>query len=217
MPCRRCSSNGAFAACAHAQSAPPAAPAIDPFQQAIAARTVADFARRQKDPQAMIVAARMLQEVPVADKPVEDAAPVAGAAPAAFSPAGLFAEAKTLARGDTALLMQINVAQSTGSRGVFGSTFGKGLVRLVKEVSARGGYSFSVSATGGQVLRIGAIGDLGTTMLMRLVDAAGRVVCLADEGDYAPVCATTPRANGSYKVEILNRSPKASRTVILSN
>jgi hypothetical protein len=194
-------------------SATIAEPAADPFQQAIAAQAVAAFARRQKDPQAMLVAARMLQDVPVHD----GAASQPTATAATFSPAGLFGEAKVLAQGDPALLTQIRIAQGAGNRGVFASAFGKGLVRLVREVAARGTYRFDIDAVGGQVLRIGAIGDVGTAMLLRLVDAAGRLVCIDDSGDYAPVCATMPHAAGRYHVEVANRSAKPSNTVILSN
>ncbi len=160
----------------------------------------------------MLVAARMLQEIPVTD----GAASQAGA-PAAFSPAGLFGEARDLAKGDPAMLTQIRIAQASGNRGVFASAFGKGLVRLVREVAARGTYRFDIDAVGGQILRIGAIGDVGTAMLLRLADAAGRIVCTDDSGDYAPVCATTPHAAGRYHVEVANRSAKPSNTVILSN
>src|SRR3546814_553926 len=95
-----------------AQAAPEAAATVtaalapaDPFAQAVAARTVAEYARRQKDPVAMMTAARMLGEIPFAGG---DAA-----ADAAFTPAGLFAEAKALAKGDAMLLAQIRVAEST--------------------------------------------------------------------------------------------------------
>ena len=186
----------------------------DPFAQVIAARSVADFARRNKDARAMIVAARMLKEVPMQD---DRQGTPADADAAAFSPQGLFAEATKLARGDVNLLKQVEIAESNSKRGVFSSPFGKGLVRSVQNVSPRSTYRFDLNAVGGQPLRIGAIGDIGTSMSMRLVDGGGRVVCADDRNDYAPVCATTPRAAGAYRVELLNRSAIASRTVILSN
>ena len=190
--------------------APVPAP-VDAFAQAIAARQVADFARRERDPIAMLTAARMLQQVPVIDS---GAVP---AADAAFTPKGLFDEAKLLARGDQQLLMQITVAQSTGSRGVLSSAFGKGLVRLVQDVSGKGAYRFAVKAKGGEPLRIGAIGDVGTSLYIRLLDSAGRIACLDDNADYAPVCAVTPKTGGDYRVDIVNKSPAKSRAVILSN
>ena len=203
----------AVAAPREAVALPP--PAADPFSQVIAARSVAEFARRQRDPQAMIIAARMLQEVPFEDKASDKG--LSEASPPAFSPTGLFAEAKTLAKNDASLLMQINFAQSTSSRGVVSSAFGKGLLRMVQDVAARTTYRFALRATGGQLLRVGAIGDVGTAMLLRIVDAAGRVVCTDNPGNYAPVCSTTPAVAGSYQVEVINRSGVKSRAVILSN
>lgn len=188
-------------------AATPAAPA-DPFAQAIAARQVADFARRERDPHAMLTAARMLQQVPISEEKAQGDAP--------FSPEALFAEAKALARDDQNLLLQIRMAQSSG-RGVVASAFGKGLVRRVLDVDPRNAYRFTVTAKGGEPLRIGAIGDIGTTMYIRLLDASGKQICMDDNKDYAPVCAVTPRASGQYRVDIGNRSAARSRTVILSN
>lgn len=202
---------GAVAQTAPAAAAAPApAPApADAFAQAVAARQVADFARRERDPHAMLTAARMLQQISFSDSE--------SPADAAFTPAGLFAEAKTLARDDQQLLTQIGVAQSTSSRGVISSALGRGLVRSVQEVGGRGAYRFSVKAKGGEPLRIGAIGDIGTSLYIRMLDSAGKTVCLDDNGDYAPVCAITPRAAGDYRVDIVNKSAAKSRTVILSN
>ena len=179
----------------------------DAFAQATAARVVADFARRQKDPQAMLVAARMLADVPI----------TAGADDAGFSPASLFAEARVLAGPDPMLLQQIRIAQSTAPRGVTSSPFGHGLLRNVELLAPRSTYQFTVTAKGGAPLQIGAIGDLGTSLTMRLFDESGRVVCLDDHGDYAPVCELRPRSTGEYHVNLLNKSATQSRTVILSN
>lgn len=197
------------------QAAPVAQPAAvkpaDPFAQAIAARQVADFARREGDPYAMLTAARMLKQVPMSDSEA------AAGDEAAFSPDALFAEAKALARDDQALLLQIRLSQSASGRGVMASAFGKGLVRRVQDVNPRNAYRFTVTAKGGEPLRIGAIGDIGTSMYIRLLDASGKQLCLDDNADYAPVCAVTPRASGEYRIDIGNKSAAKSRTVILSN
>lgn len=205
-----------LASAAAAQTTPARAPAApdaarvapDPFAQALAVRSVADFARRQHDPVAMITAARMLQEIPFAD---------AAGGEASFTPAGLFEEAKILARGDQMLLMQITVAQSTGNRGVMTSAFGKGLVRRMQTVEPQAAYRFDVEASGGAPLRVGAIGDIGTALSMRLMDPAGKTVCLDDHGDYGPVCQVLPKASTKYRVDIVNKSAVKSRAVILSN
>lgn len=185
--------------------------APDPFEQAMAARAVADYGRRQKDPYALITAARMLQEVPF-----QDAAPIAPGAAPAFSAEGLFDEAKTYAKGDEALLMQISIAKQAGSKGVLSSAFGRGLVRTIQNLNPRGAYNFPIKAKGGELLRIGAIGDVRTRMSMRLRDSRGRVIC-DDSGDYAPVCSVQPVGAGDYRVEVQNQSDAPTRAVILSN
>lgn len=204
---------GAAPAAAAPTPAPPTGAQL--FEQAITARQVADYARRQRDPYAMLTAAKMLAQVPMTDGPAGgDGAAAAG--DGGFSAAALFAEAKALARDDQQLLLQIRMAQSSG-RGVTASAFGKGLVRRVLDVNPRNAYRFNVTAKGGEPLRIGAIGDVGTSMYIRLTDASGKQLCLDDNADYAPVCAVTPRASGNYQVSIGNKSAARSRTVILSN
>lgn len=203
-----------------AQADPSAAAPRDPFEQAIAARHVADFARRRHDGYAMLVAAKMLAEIPVSPAPAEPGLanpPEAEAADGTFSPAALFAQARALAGNDQVLLTQIRVTEERSARGVLDSAFGKGLVRSVQLVNPRTAYQFSVTAKGGEKLRIGAIGDIGTTLLMRLVDSNGKVVCLDDQNDYAPVCQLTPGAASRYKVDLMNKGAAKSRTVILSN
>ncbi|NJR78880.1 hypothetical protein [Sphingomonas corticis] len=195
-------------------SAAPAAaqepPAVDAFAQAMAARQVADFARRQKDVRAMLTAAAMLREIPTQDQP--------GAEPGGFGAAALFAEARAMAGGDARVRAEVDFAEKAArSRGVVASAFGKGLVRSVRVVDPRGAYRFTVTAAGGTPLRVGAIGDVGTALAMRVQDGAGRTLCLDDNADYAPVCQLTPKTAGQYRIDILNKSGARSRAVILSN
>ena len=204
---------GMVCAPAFAQSAATSAASdLDPFEQALAANRVADFARRQNDVPAMIIAARMLMEVPIKD--AEPAAP--GATPAPFTPDGLLAEAKVMAKGNAELLMQINVAAG-GGRGVLSSQFGVGLVRVIKDVSARAMYSFPIKAKSNELLRIGAIGDSNSKMGMRLLDSKGKVVCADLGGAFSPVCQVKPATTADYKVEVMNQGAAPTRAVILSN
>ena len=203
-------------ALARAEGLAPAAAAPDPFEQVIAARHVADFGRRRNSVQAMITAARMLQEVKFQDAagsppPSGDAA----ARPAEFTPEGLYGEAEAMAKGDPQVLAQIRIARSSG-RGVLTSAFGKGLVRTVRQVGARAVYAFNVQARAGELLRIGAIGDASISMVMRLRDTSGRLLC-NDGGDYAPVCSITPLLAAALRVEIENKGAAPTQAVILSN
>lgn len=192
-------------------AAKPAAEAIDPFEQALAANRVAEFGRRQNDPGSLIIAARMLKELPFDDaEPVDPSAP-----PAPFSPEGLLAEAKVMAKGDPMIILQIQLAQQ--SRGILSSSFGTGLLRVVKNVGARAVYTFPVKAKNGELLRIGAIGDHSSRIGMRMVDAKGKVVCQDQSKSFSPVCSFKPNGAGDYKVEVTNQGDAVARTVILSN
>ena len=179
----------------------------DPFEQAMAARGTADYARRTHDPVAMLTAARMLDEVPVSGDKNDTG----------FTAKALFAEARSMATGNDMLLQQISIAEANGSRGVLSSAFGSGLVRRVLNVNPRAAYQFVVDARGGERLRLGAIGAPGTNLLMRLLDKSGKTVCLDDHGDYAPVCQITPPSDARFRVDIQNKSAQASQTVVLSN
>lgn len=197
-----------------AQAAQAAEP--DYFAQALAARQVADFARRNRDGAAMLVAARMLHDIPES-QPAPSRSGIADDVDPAFSPRRLLEEARSLAGNDTTLLTQIRVMESEASRGVVASAFGRGLVRSVRALSPRAAYQFTVTARGGEPLRIGAIGDVGTALMMRLIDSRGRVVCIDDQNDYASVCQLVPGSAAEYRVDLLNKSAATSRAVILSN
>ncbi len=191
-----------------AQSAIPATDDhADPFEQAMAARATADFARRHHDVQAMLVAARLLEDIPVKGDATDTG----------FAPAALYAEARAMAAGDDAMVQQITLAEAMHGRGVLSSAFGSGLVRRVLNVNPRAAFQFVVNAKGGERLRLGAIGAPGTSLLMRILDTAGRTVCLDDHGDYAPVCQLTPAADARFRVDIQNKSAQTSQTVVLSN
>jgi hypothetical protein len=159
----------------------------------------------------MVTAAQMLREIPFTDNN-------GGVDSGGFTAAGLFAEARALAGSNAQLRAQVDFAErAAASRGVTASAFGKGLVRSVQTVDPRGAYRFTVTAAGGAPLRLGAIGDVGTALVLRVQDTGGRTLCLDDNGDYAPVCQLTPKTSARYRIDILNKSAAKSRAVILSN
>ncbi|MGJ3627539.1 hypothetical protein AB5I41_12230 [Sphingomonas sp. MMS24-JH45] len=135
------------------------------------------------------------------------------------TPAGLFAEARALAGSNAQVVAQVDNSPNArrAAAACAASAFGKGLVRSVQTVDPRGAYRFAVTAAGGSPLRVGAIGDVGTALVMRVQDAGGRTVCLDDNADYAPVCQLTPKSNAQYRIDILNKSAARSRAAILSN
>lgn len=175
--------------------------------QAVTAAELARWGRERRDPGALIMAARLLAEVPV--RPGGDAS--------VLTPDALLDEAAGLADGNTAVLDAVARLKAGGTRGVLSSPFGRGPVFTVKQIEPRETYWFEVEARGGEVLRVAAIGDGDTDINLTLRDATGTLVCRDGFGDHYPVCTTQPRADGRMRVDIVNRGEVWTRVQILTN
>ena len=175
--------------------------------QAVTAAELARWGRERRDPGALIMAARLLAEVPV--RPGGDA-PV-------LTPDGLLDEAAGYAEGNQAVLDAVARLKAAGTRGVLSSPFGRGPVFTVKQIEPRETYWFEVEARGNEVLRVAAIGDGDTDIDLTVRDAAGTLVCRDGFGDHYPVCTTQPRADGRMRVDIVNRGGVWTRVQILTN
>lgn len=190
---------------AREDAAPPAAEGV---AQAVTAAQLADWGRRNGDPGALIMAARLLAEVPL--RSAEGETPV-------VSPGSLLDEAAALSNGDPDILDVIQLLREQGVRGVHNSPFGQGPIFTVKEVRARETFGFDIEARGGEVLRVAAIGDGDTNIDMSLTGPDGALLCRDGYGDHYPVCTVAPRAQSTIRVEIMNRGDVWTRVQILSN
>ncbi|QQQ17934.1 hypothetical protein JIP62_11440 [Brevundimonas vitis] len=208
---------GLIAALAGASPVEVSAPVQDPsalspeavgIGQVVTAAELAAWGRRRGDPGALILAARMLGEVPV--RVGEGEAPI-------LTPDRLLDEAASLSLGQPAWLDAIDRVREHGSRGVDSSSFGEGPIFTVKEVRARAVYGFNVQARGGEVLRIAAIGDGDTNIDLSMRDASGAVICRDGSGDHYPVCTVVPPRAGTVRIDIINRGDVWTKVQILSN
>ena len=145
---------------------PPSSPEEDAraITQIVTAAEVADWAREHRDSRAMIVAARMLNEVQ--SRHEGEDAPF-------LTVAALLDEAEDFAGGDRILLDEISRVRAPGPKGVRASAFGAGPIVLVRRVRARETYSFTVEARRNEVLRVAAIGDGDTNIDLALRDQTG--------------------------------------------
>lgn len=181
--------------------------------QAVTAAELAAWGRAHQDPGALIMAARLLAEVPVrqgGDSTGE----------LLLNPDRLLDEAATLATGNDPLIAAIDRLRNTGAgrtRGVNSSPFGRGPIFTVKELRARETYGFDVDARAGEVLRVAAIGDGDTNIDLSVKDARGAVVCRDGYGDHYPVCTISPSRPGKMRVDIVNRGDVWTKVQILSN
>ncbi|WP_426039410.1 hypothetical protein [Brevundimonas sp. DC300-4] len=199
------------AAPAGSQSRPAPTPNPDLEARAITrmvtAAEVADWARERRDAPAMIVAARMLGDIPTrrenGDEPF-------------LTHAALLNEAETFAGGDRFLLDQISRERSP-DKGVRASPFGAGPIVVVRRLRARETYSFTIEARRNEVLRVAAIGDGDTNIDLALRDQNGAVVCSDGSLDHYPVCTVARPQAGPIRIEIVNRGEVWSRVQILTN
>lgn len=192
------------------------------IHQAVTAARLAAWGRKSADSQALILAARMLAEIPVryAETDLGEPAeiePPAGPQPEPFTVTGLLNEAEALSRGDGQTLADIEAVRAAATRGVADSPFGRGPILARRDIQARTTYWFEADVKGGEILRVAAIGDGDTDVDMIVRGADGAVLCEDGQYDHFPVCTLTPRGDARLRVEIINRGAVWTRVRILSN
>lgn len=195
-------------ATATADDAPMMTPEARGVAQVVTAAELAAWGRERGDAGALIMAARLLAEVPVRQ---------GEGAPPTLTPARLLDEAAALSMGDQPLMDAIDRLREPVLRGVRSSPFGAGPVFTVKQLRARENWAFEVDARGGEVLRVAAIGDGDTDIDLTIRDPRGAVVCRDGYGDHYPVCTVSPRAGGKMRVDIVNRGDVWTSIQVLSN
>ncbi len=183
-------------------------PAARGVTQVVTAAELAVWGRDRGDAGALIMAARLMAEVPVRHK--GDEAPF-------LTATSLLDEAAVLAGDNAGLIDAIDRLRDPLTRGVRSSVFGTGPVLTVKSLQAREIWVFDVEARGGEILRVAAIGDGDTNIDLTVRDANGAVVCRDGFGDHYPVCTLSPRTGGKMQVDIVNRGDVWTKVQVLSN
>ncbi|WP_292101051.1 hypothetical protein [Brevundimonas sp.] len=187
-------------------------PAARGVTQVLTAAELAAWGRDRNDAGALIMAARLLAEVPLrqAEGDGDDETPF-------LTASGLLDEAAALAGDNPGLIDAIDRLRDPLTRGVRSSVFGAGPVLTVKSLQARENWGFEVEARGGEILRVAAIGDGDTNIDLTVRDARGAVVCRDGFGDHYPVCTVSPRTGGQMQVDIVNRGDVWTKVQVLSN
>jgi hypothetical protein len=183
-------------------------PAARGVTQVLTAAELAAWGRDRRDAGALIMAARLLAEVPLR--------PAGGEAPF-LTASSLLDEAAAMAGDNPGVIDAIDRLRDPLSRGVRSSAFGAGPVLTVKSLQARERWAFDVEARAGEILRVAAIGDGDTNIDLTVRDARGAVVCRDGFGDHYPVCTVSPRSGGQMQVDIVNRGEVWTRVQVLSN
>ena len=180
--------------------------------QAVTAAELAAWGRAHQDPGALIMAARLLAEVPIREGE-------GSTGEVLLSANHLLDEAAALATGNAPLVAAIDRLRESGerTRGVDSSPFGRGPIFTVKELRARETWGFDVDARAGEVLRVAAIGDGDTNIDLSVRDARGVEICRDGYGDHYPVCTISSHRSGKMRVDIVNRGDIWNKVQILSN
>ncbi len=176
--------------------------------QAVTAAELAAWGRERGDAGALIMAARLLSEVPV--RQGEGPEPI-------LTPGRLLDEAAALSAGNQPIIDAIDRLREPMTRGVRSSPFGAGPVFTVKQLRARESWTFDVDARAGEVLRVAAIGDGDTDIGLSIRDQNGATMCRDGFGDHYPVCTVSSRAGGKMRVAVSNRGDVRTSIQLLSN
>lgn len=205
-----------------ASQAATATEATERVDSVATAYALAKWGQAHASADALIVAARMLSETPVVEKPAGGTIePLPGAsAPTAAPPAAgevltkatMLADARRLARGDKATLARIAAVEGLATKGVV-----DGPLRMVRDIPAQATWWVDVTARGNEPLRLAAVADGATNIGMQLVDENGNVVCDANYGGAQTGCAVSPVWTGRFRINITNYGSVWTRAVVVSN
>ncbi|RYD62962.1 MAG: hypothetical protein EOP58_12305 [Sphingomonadales bacterium] len=176
---------------------------------------LADYARTAKDARAMIVAAKMVDSVTVkegTDKgKIEGTGKGTGEAKATTS-ADLFAEAKTLAAGDSDIIEAVEAAQAEASKGVVG-----GAIRTVQYVPGNTTWTVRFAARGGEPLVVGARRDSATPVDLKIYDENGNLVCQDMSHNVTLYCRVNPIWTGPFSVQAINHGGSGTGVALVTN
>lgn len=214
------SAPAAYAA-ADATKTDKASPAFDAVAEISAASRVAAYARRTGNAEAMIVAARMLGEVPTHEGKIDTTVKGGHDSQKQAKPettvASLLDEATDLAHGDQSVLAQIASLRASASKGFVRTAYGTGPVRVYRQIPAGAALTWEGIAQAGEPAIVGAVGDGDTDVDIKVFDANGHEICEDIDNDYTPVCRWTPAWTGKFSVEVINNGDVWTGTAILSN
>jgi len=180
---------------------------------------LAAYGRDKSDPQALILSAKMMNEVGAQSAELKGATTSGGAPDAKTktakppaTAASLLDEAEGLARGDQAVLTQIAEVRASAQKGFVG-----GVRRTVIRIPARSVWSWTGTAVAGQQAIAIANGDGDTDIDMKVYDNNGNLVCEDVLNDYTPACQWTPAWSGNFTLKVVNNGSVYSDTVFVTN
>lgn len=170
---------------------------------------LADHARATGDVRALIVAARIMASSPAGD--------ANGAWSGRSDEAqALYDEAAALARGDTALLTEIESARAEEIRGVLCHPR-CGAIRTVHKVPAGQKWTVRLNARGGEPLMVGVRRDGATGMDLKIYDENDNLVCQDLSQNATLYCRVNPIWSGPFSVVVVNHGARTVGVAMVTN
>ncbi len=197
------------------------------------ATSLVQYAKDNESPVAMLTAVQMLERVKTQDNAErvgkkktglqhegeQVKAGKKGDTPApTLDPERLLAEAKPWAKGDANMLALLD-AESAKAKAAGAATLGstQGAIAHRDAVSARAYDDFVISFYGGEVARIGVVGDGDTDVDLIVYDQNGHEI--ARDTDRTAECLVqfTPRWTGPFRVRVINNGYVYSNYILMTN
>lgn len=185
-----------------APSATGAPTAQSPVESMSTAYALIRYGEQNKDPLALISAARILQTVGASPFRGERAGGTPGEAKSptdSRSVESLLLRAKTMA-GNRADIVAL--ADDVAQAGARGRVEGPGRTRSV--VNTRATESYRLNFRGGERALVLVSGDGDSDLDLFVFDENGNLICKDDDQTDDMVCAWTPRWTGTFRVQIRN-------------
>jgi hypothetical protein len=174
--------------------------AVDSAQTATA---LVRFGDANKDPLALITAARILKSIGSSESTAKRTGGTPGddkGKPAADTVESILARAKTLAAGRADLIALADDVEKSGSRGATG-----GPKRNTTVVASRGTDRYSISFDGGRPARVFVSGDGDSDLDLYVYDQNGNLICKDDDNSDDMICGWTPSWTGPFTIRVVNR------------
>ncbi|MBV7256880.1 hypothetical protein KCG44_08790 [Pacificimonas sp. WHA3] len=180
------------------------------------AMRLAELARQDEDPYALLVAARVLQDSGVRPGSLEgsDIVPTVGAAGDPLVTAWAN-EAKAYAAAGSPVIGMAETLLAVRPKGVMASTMGAGPLRFTRRLDAGETLNWRITPSQRQAVTVAAIGDGDAALDLNVRDGE-LSICKEARRTYHPMCRWTATA-ARYDVSLANSGSVASEVVVISN
>ncbi len=178
-------------------------PAHTPVSDTILAQQLIDYGTRTNDPMALLTAVKIQKsyenEPAKRKKDEKGGVDSSKKSSAVVTTESLLKQARTLAKGQPAILAMIDDVDAASSRGA-----SDGTSEQVERVRARATDEYIIRFDGGSRAAVGVSGDRDTDLDLYIYDENGNLICSDTDRTDQLVCEWYPSWTGDFRVRIKN-------------